>query len=154
MYSDTVLEHFNNPRNVGFIPDADGVGLIGSSICGDMIKIFVKIKDNRIEDVKFQTFGCGAAIATSSMITEMVKGKTIEEAREVTNEMVAEALGGLPPGKMHCSNLAADAMHKALDEYEGRVPHKSRAPLFKKGEGVRGGRGEIPSEEMERKPES
>ena len=154
MYSDTVLEHFTNPRNVGSIPDADGVGLIGSSICGDMIKIFIKVDDNRIEDIKFQTFGCGAAIATSSMITEMVKGKTLEEARRVTNEAVAEALGGLPPGKMHCSNLAADAMHKALDEYEGKVPHKSREPLFKKGEGVRGGRGEIPSEEVKQPTDS
>jgi nitrogen fixation NifU-like protein len=153
MYSELVLEHFTNPRNVGFIPDADGVGLIGSSICGDVIKIFVKVKDNRIEDIKFQTFGCGAAIATSSMITEMVKGKTVEEAREVTNEAVAEALGGLPLGKMHCSNLAADAMHKALDDYEGKGPRKSREPLIEKGSGVRGGR-EIPSEEIRKPPES
>ena len=154
MYSDTVLDHFTNPRNVGFIPDADGIGLIGSSVCGDMIKIFIKVTDNRIEDIKFQTFGCGAAIATSSMITEMVRGRTLEEARAVTNEAVAEALGGLPPGKMHCSNLAADAMHKAIDEYEGKVPHKSRDPLFATGEGVRGGRGEIPSEEVRKPTES
>lgn len=152
MYSDLVLEHFSNPRNVGSIPDADGVGLIGSSICGDMIKIFIKVKDNRIGDIRFQTFGCGAAIATSSMITEMVKGKTVEEARGVTNEAVAEALGGLPPGKMHCSNLAADAMNKALDDYEGKGPRKSRKPLIDKGFGVRGGR-EMPSEEMKGPPE-
>jgi len=120
MYSDIVVEHFTNPRNVGSIPDADGVGSVTNSVCGDMIKIFIKVKDNRIEDVKFQTFGCGAAIATSSMITEMVKGKTLEEARKITNEAVAEALGGLPPVKMHCSNIAADAMHGALDDYEGK----------------------------------
>ena len=129
MYSDIVLEHFTNPRNVGSIPDADGVGSVTNSVCGDMIKIFIKVKDDRIEDVKFQTFGCGAAIATSSMITEMVKGKTVEEARKVTNEAVAEALGGLPPAKMHCSNIAADAMHGALDDYEGKGEPKSREPL-------------------------
>ncbi len=120
MYSDIVVEHFTNPRNVGSIPDADGVGSVTNSVCGDMIKIFITVKDDRIEDVKFQTFGCGAAIATSSMITEMVKGKTVEEARKVTNEAVAEALGGLPPAKMHCSNIAADAMHGALDDYVGK----------------------------------
>lgn len=120
MYSDIVVEHFTNPRNVGSIPDADGVGSIIDSVCGDMIKIFIKVKDNRIEDIKFQTFGCSAAIATSSMITEMVKGKTVEKARKVTSEAVAEALGGLPPAKTHCSNTAADAMHGALDDYEGR----------------------------------
>ena len=129
MYSDIVVEHFTNPRNVGSIPDADGVGSVTNSVCGDMIKIFIKVKDDRIEDVKFQTFGCGAAIATSSMITEMVKGKTVEEARKVTNEAVAEALGGLPPAKMHCSNIAADAMHGALDDYEGKGEPRSREPL-------------------------
>ena len=137
MYSDIVLEHFTNPRNVGSIPDTDGVGLVGSPVCSDMIKIFIKVRDNCIEDIKFQTFGCGAAIATSSMITEMVKGKTVEEAREVTNEAVAEALGGLPPGKMHCSNLAADAMNRALDDYKGIGQRKSRKPLIEKGIGVR-----------------
>ena len=126
MYSDIVVEHFTNPRNVGSIPDADGVGSITDSVCGDMIKIFIKVKDNRIEDIKFQTFGCSAAIATSSMITEMVKGKTVEKARKVTNEAVAEALGGLPPAKMHCSNIAADAMHGALDDYEGKGESKSK----------------------------
>ena len=120
MYSDLVIEHFSHPRNAGTMPDADGVGLIGDSGCGDVIKMFVKIRDNHIEDIKFQTFGCAAAIATSSMITEMVKHKTIEEARAVTNEAVAEALGGLPPGKMKCSNMAADAVKQALDDYEGK----------------------------------
>jgi len=153
MYSDIVMEHFTNPRNVGSIPDADGVGSVTNSVCGDMIKIFIKVKDDRIEDVKFQTFGCGAAIATSSMITEMVKGKTVEEARKVTNEAVAEALGGLPLPKMHCSNIAADAMHGALDDYEGKGEPKSREPLIEKGSGVRGGR-EIPSEEIKRPPQS
>jgi len=144
MYSEQVVEHFTNPRNVGSIADADGVGQIGSSVCGDVIKMFIKVRDNHIEDIKFQTFGCGAAIATSSMITEMVMNKTLDEARSITNEAVAEALGGLPPGKMHCSNLAADALNKAIDEYEGKGAQKSRKPLFEKGSGVRGGR-EIPS---------
>ncbi|MFC2059205.1 Fe-S cluster assembly scaffold protein NifU [Chloroflexota bacterium] len=141
MYSDLVLEHFANPRNVGSIPDADGVGLVGNPVCGDTMKMFIKVKENLIDDIKFQTFGCGAAIATSSMITEMVKGKTLEEARKITNKAVAEALGGLPPVKMHCSNLAADAVHKAIDDYEGKINiKKSREPLIKKGTGVRGGR--------------
>ena len=153
MYSDMVVEHFSNPRNVGSIPDADGVGSVANPVCGDIIKIFIKVKDQRIEDVKFQTFGCGAAIATSSMITEMVKGKTVEEARKVTNEAVAEALGGLPLPKMHCSNIAADSMHAALDDYEGKGEPQSREPLFEKGSGVRGGR-EIPAEEIKRPAES
>src|SRR3990170_4701180 len=118
MYSDLVMDHFTNPRNVGAMPDADGVGTEGNPVCGDILKIYIKVKDNRIDDAKFQTFGCGAAIATSSMVTEMVKGKTLAEARTVTNKAVAEALGGLPPIKMHCSNLAADAMHRAIDDYE------------------------------------
>jgi len=120
MYSDLVLEHFANPRNVGAISDADGVGTVGNPVCGDTMKMFIKVKDNHIYDIKFQTFGCGAAIATSSMITEIVKGKTLEAARKVTNKAVAEALGGLPPAKMHCSNLAADAVHKAIDDYESK----------------------------------
>ena len=153
MYSDIVMEHFSNPRNVGAIPDADGVGLVGNPLCGDTIKIFIKVKYNRVDDIKFQTFGCGAAIATSSMITDMVKGKTVEEARRVTNVAVAEALGGLPPVKMHCSNLAADSMHRALDDYEGKVEREDRNPLMGKGNGVRGGRGEIPSEEMKHPPQ-
>jgi len=125
MYNQLVLEHSSNPRNVGSIPDADGVGVVGSSISGDMIKIFVRMKDNRIDDIKFQTFGCAAAIAASSMITVMVKGKTVEESRRVTNETVAEALGGLPPGKIHCSNLAADAVSRALDDYASKGQRKS-----------------------------
>jgi len=121
MYSDLVMEHFSNPRNVGEIPDADGVGVEGNPVCGDVMKIYIKVKDGRIVDVKFKTFGCGAAIATSSMVTEMVKGKTLEEAMEISNQAVAEALGGLPPVKMHCSNLAADALHKAIEDYRSKV---------------------------------
>ena len=120
MYSDKVMYHFQNPRNVGEIPDADGVGEVGNAVCGDIMRIYLKVNDNRIEDIKFKTFGCGAAIATSSMVTEMVKGKTLEEAMAVTNKAVAEALDGLPPVKMHCSNLAADALHKAIQDYRDR----------------------------------
>jgi nitrogen fixation NifU-like protein len=120
MYTDKVMDHFSNPRNVGEIQDADGVGEVGNAVCGDIMKIYLKINDNRIEDIKFKTFGCGAAIATRSMVTELVKGKTLDEAMQVTNEVVAEALDGLPPQKMHCSNLAADAMHKAIEDYRGR----------------------------------
>ena len=121
MYSELVVEHFSNPRNAGFMPDADGVGVMGSSVSGDMVKMFIKVKNNIIDDIRFQTFGCGAAIATSSMITEMVKGKTLNEARGVTSELVAEALGGLPPDKMHCSNLAADALVGALDDFKKKA---------------------------------
>ena len=117
MYSKEVMDHFMNPRNVGEIPDADGVGTEGNPVCGDMMKLFIKVKDNRIEDAKFQTFGCGAAIAVSSMITEMIKGKTLEEAMSISKEQVASALGGLPPQKMHCSNLGADALRKAIEDY-------------------------------------
>ncbi|MCL5961635.1 MAG: Fe-S cluster assembly scaffold protein NifU [Chloroflexi bacterium] len=120
MYSDLVMDHFSNPRNVGEIPDADGVGTEGNPVCGDIMKIFIKVKDDRIEDVKFKTFGCGAAIATSSMVTEMVKGKTLDEAMAISNRTVAEALGGLPAQKMHCSNLAADALHKAIEDYKSK----------------------------------
>ena len=117
MYSEKVMDHFKNPRNVGEIEDADGVGEVGNASCGDIMKIYLKVKDDVIEDVKFQTFGCGSAIATSSMVTEMVMGKTLEEAEAVTNKAVAEALDGLPPTKMHCSNLAADALHDAIKNY-------------------------------------
>jgi nitrogen fixation NifU-like protein len=116
-YSAKVLDHFQNPRNVGEIPDADGVGTVGNAACGDIMKVFIKVKDGRIADAKFKTFGCGAAIATSSMVTEMVKGMTIEEAMAITRQQVAEALDGLPPLKMHCSNLAADALKAAITEY-------------------------------------
>lgn len=117
MYNEKVMDHFSNPRNVGEIPDANGVGTVGNAVCGDIMKIFIKVKDDIIEDIKFQTYGCGAAIATSSMVTEMVKGKSIEEALKLNNQEVAKALGGLPPIKMHCSNLAADALHEAIEDY-------------------------------------
>jgi len=120
VYSQKVMEHFTNPRNVGEIPDPDGVGTVGNPVCGDLMKITIRVKDNRIEDIKFLTFGCGAAIATSSMVTELVKGKTLQEAMKITNRAVAEALGGLPPIKMHCSNLAADALHAAIKDYLSR----------------------------------
>jgi len=111
------MEHFLNPRNVGEIPDADGIGEVGNPICGDMMTFYIKVKDNILIDVKYKTFGCGAAIAVASMVSEMAKGKTIEEALKITNEMVAKELGGLPPHKMHCSNLGADALHKAIEDY-------------------------------------
>jgi nitrogen fixation NifU-like protein len=117
MYTEKVMDHFANPRNVGEIPDADGVGETGNPVCGDIMRVYIKVKDNIIEDIKFKTFGCGAAIATSSMVTEMAKGKSLEEALELSNSQVAEALGGLPPIKMHCSNLAADALHAAVNDY-------------------------------------
>jgi nitrogen fixation NifU-like protein len=116
-YSEKVMDHFANPRNVGEIPDADGVGKVGNPVCGDLMFIYIKVKDNIITDIKFKTFGCGAAIATSSMVTEMAKGKTLEEALKITRQDVAEALEGLPPQKMHCSNLAADALHEAIKDY-------------------------------------
>ncbi len=116
-YSEKVMEHFANPRNVGEIKDADGIGKVGNPVCGDLMWIYIKVKDNRLEDVKFKTFGCGAAIATSSMITEMAKGKTLEEALKITRSDVADALDGLPPIKMHCSNLAADGLHAAIKDY-------------------------------------
>ena len=116
-YSDKVMEHFTKPRNIGEVEEPDGVGEVGNPVCGDMMKFTIKIKDNRIEDVKYLTFGCGAAIAVSSMVSEMAKGKTLEEAKKITNKQVAEELGGLPGNKMHCSNLGADALHKAIDDY-------------------------------------
>lgn len=125
MYSELVMDHFSNPRNVGAIADADGVGQVGNPVCGDLMKIFIKVKDEHIEDIKFQTFGCGAAIATSSMVTEMVKGKTLEEALTISNKAVAEALGGLPPQKMHCSNLAADGVHEAIKDYRSKLAAKA-----------------------------
>jgi nitrogen fixation protein NifU and related proteins len=117
MYNEKVVEHFNNPRNVGELPDADAVGETGSFKCGDTMKLYIKVENGRIVDVRFQTYGCGAAIASSSMLTEMVKGKTLDEALEITNQDVADELGGLPPLKLHCSNLAADALHNAIAEY-------------------------------------
>ena len=117
-YSEKVMDHFANPRNVGEIKDASGVGEVGNPVCGDMMKFYIKVENNIIKDVKFKTFGCGAAIAVSSMVSEMAMGKTIEEALALTNEAVAKELGGLPPNKMHCSNLGADALHKAIEDYK------------------------------------
>ncbi len=117
MYSDKVMEHFANPRNVGEIENPSGVGTVGNPICGDVMKLFIKVENDIIVDAKFKTFGCGAAIATSSMVTELVKGKTVEEALKVSNRAVAEALGGLPPIKMHCSVLAEDALKGAIKDY-------------------------------------
>jgi nitrogen fixation NifU-like protein len=117
MYTEKVMEHFRNPHNMGEIPNADGVGTVGNPVCGDMMTIYIKVKDDHIEDIKFKTFGCGAAVATSSMVTDLAKGKTLEEAMKITRGDVADELGGLPPIKMHCSNLAADALHVAIDDY-------------------------------------
>jgi len=117
LYSKKVIEHFQSPRNVGEIKDADGVGTVGNPSCGDIMKMYIKVDNGIITDIKFKTFGCGAAIATSSITTEMVRGKSIEEAEKLTRNQVAEALGGLPPIKMHCSNLATDALKAALDDY-------------------------------------
>ena len=117
LYSEKVMDHFMHPRNVGTIENADGVGEVGNAKCGDIMKMYLKIKDDRIEDVKFETFGCGSAIASSSMATEMIKGKSIHEALELTNKAVAEALDGLPAHKMHCSVLAEEAIKKALTDY-------------------------------------
>jgi nitrogen fixation NifU-like protein len=114
------MEHFRNPRNVGEIENADGVGEVGNPVCGDMMTFYIKVNDGRIENVKFKTFGCGAAIAVSSMVSEMAIGKTIAEALQITNAQVAQELGGLPPNKMHCSNLGADALHKAIADYQGK----------------------------------
>ncbi|MBM3701555.1 MAG: Fe-S cluster assembly scaffold protein NifU [Actinobacteria bacterium] len=116
-YSEKVMEHFLNPRNVGEIENPDGIGHVGNPVCGDILELYIKVKDNIIIDAKFKTFGCGAAIATSSMVTELVKGKGIEEALKISNKAVAEALGGLPPIKMHCSVLAEDALKSAIDDY-------------------------------------
>ena len=126
MYSDKVLDHFRNPRNVGEIEDADGVGTVGNPVCGDMMSIYIKVKDNSIEDIKFKTFGCGAAIATTSMTTELAKGKTLDEAMKITREKVADELDGLPPVKMHCSNLAADALHEAIKNYRKKIGEESK----------------------------
>jgi len=117
VYSEKVMEHFMNPRNVGEIENPDGVGEVGNPVCGDMMTFYIKVKDNRLEDIKFKTFGCGAAIAVSSMVSEMAKGKTLEEAMKITRGDVADSLGGLPPIKMHCSNLAADGLHAAIQDY-------------------------------------
>jgi nitrogen fixation NifU-like protein len=124
IYSDKVMDHFSNPRNVGVLADADGVGQVGNPVCGDMMTFYVKVKDGRLSDVKFQTFGCGAAIAVSSMVSEMALGKTLDEAMAITNEKVAEELGGLPKNKLHCSNLGADALHVAIQDYKDKASGK------------------------------
>ncbi len=121
MYTDIVLDHFMHPRNVGEIPDADGIGAVGNPVCGDMMTFTIKVADGRIADVKFKTFGCGAAIAVSSIVTEMAIGKTLEEAKAITKQQVAERLGGLPPQKMHCSNLGTEALAAAIADYEQKV---------------------------------
>ena len=120
LYNKTVMDHFRNPRNVGVIENADGIGEVGNPLCGDMMTIYLKIVDERIADIKFQTFGCGSAIAVSSMLTEIALGKSIEEAKKITNKDVAEALEGLPKNKLHCSNLGADALHMAIQDFEDR----------------------------------
>ncbi len=124
MYSEKVLDHFRNPRNVGEIEDADGEGTVGNPVCGDLMTIYIRVNDDKISDIKFKTFGCGAAIATTSMTTELAKGKTLDEAMMITREQVADELGGLPPVKMHCSNLAADALHEAIKDYRGKEGEK------------------------------
>jgi nitrogen fixation protein NifU and related proteins len=120
MYSETVMDHFKNPRNVGEIPDADGVGEVGNPACGDIMAFYIKVKDGVLEDVKFQTFGCGAAIAVSSIVTEMAIGKTLDEAMQISHNSVIDALSGLPKKKHHCSNLGSDALHRAIEDYRAK----------------------------------
>jgi nitrogen fixation NifU-like protein len=135
MYSEIVLEHFNHPRNAGVIEDADGVGEVGNPQCGDMMTFYIKVKDDTLEDVKFQTFGCVAAIAVSSMVSEMAKGRKLEEAKKITNKIVAETLGGLPPNKMHCSNLGAEALTMAIKDYQDKKPGAAPVPTPGKQKG-------------------
>jgi nitrogen fixation NifU-like protein len=120
MYTDKVMDHFSNPRNIGEIENADGVGEVGNPVCGDMMSFYINVKENKIADIKFKTFGCVAAIAVSSMVTEMAMGKTLDEAKKITKKSVAESLDGLPKQKMHCSNLGADALTKAIADYESK----------------------------------
>ncbi|MFH1487856.1 MAG: Fe-S cluster assembly scaffold protein NifU [Pseudomonadota bacterium] len=127
MYSKTVMEHFKSPKNVGVIEDADGIGEVGNPLCGDMMTLYLKIEDETIKDIKFQTFGCGAAIAVSSMLTEMAMGKKLDEAKGISNKDVANALEGLPKNKLHCSNLGADALHLAIKNYEDKKAGKTPA---------------------------
>lgn len=126
MYSEKVMEHFTHPRNVGEIDDADGIGEVGNPVCGDMMSFYIKVKDDRIEDIKYKTFGCVAAIAVSSTVSEMAKGKTLVEAKAITKKAAAEALDGLPKEKMHCSNLGAKALSKAIEDYEERRQDSSK----------------------------
>ena len=134
MYNKTVMDHFRNPRNVGIIEDADGVGEVGNPLCGDMMTIYLDIEDDIIKEIKFQTFGCGSAIAVSSMLTELAKGKTIVEAKKITNKDVADALEGLPKNKLHCSNLGADALQVAIKNYEDKKAGKAQPELKRKDE--------------------
>ncbi len=133
MYTDLVMDHFSNPRNVGEVEEPDGVGQVGNPVCGDVMRMTIKVDEgDHITDIKFKTFGCGAAVATSSMVTEMVMGRTLSEAAEISNRTVAEALGGLPPQKMHCSNLAADAVHLAIEDYLTRRGRSDEIPAVLK----------------------
>jgi nitrogen fixation NifU-like protein len=141
-YSKKVMDHFMNPRNVGVIENPDGYGNVGNPVCGDLMEIFITVKDGRIDDIKFRTFGCGSAIAVSSMVTEMARGRTLEEAMKITRNDVAEELGGLPPQKMHCSNLGADALHAAIKNYwvkTGRIRPEEAEPARHEGEEGEGG---------------
>jgi nitrogen fixation NifU-like protein len=126
MYSQLVMEHFRNPRNVGEIENPDGVGEVGNPVCGDMMRITIRVRDNRLEDIKFQTLGCGAAIASSSILTEMAKGKTLDEALKISKDDIAKALGGLPPQKLHCSVLAADGLKAAIEDYYARLSNAKK----------------------------
>ena len=135
MYSEIVMDHFTNPRNTGVIEGADGVGEVGNPQCGDMMTFYIKVKDDTLEDVKFQTFGCVAAIAVSSMVSEMAKGKKLEEAKKINNKQVAAVLGGLPPNKMHCSNLGAEALTLAIKNYQEKQAGAAAAPTPGKQEG-------------------
>lgn len=134
MYNKTVMDHFRSPRNVGIIEDADGVGEVGNPLCGDMMTIYLDVEDEKIKDIKFQTFGCGSAIAVSSMLTELAKGKTLAEAKKITNRDVANALEGLPKNKLHCSNLGADALQVAIKNYEDKKAGRTPAELKRKDE--------------------
>ena len=132
IYSEKVMDHFQNPRNVGTIEDADGVGKVGNPVCGDMMEFYIKVEDDRLTDVKFKTLGCGAAIAVSSIVSEMAVGKTLDEAMKITNSQVAEELGGLPKNKLHCSNLGADALQLAIQNYEDKLAGVTRPePILK-----------------------
>ena len=135
-YTQQVMDHFMNPRNMGEMENADGVGTVGNAKCGDIMRIYIKVEDNVITDVKFKTFGCGAAIATSSKATELVKGKTLDEALQITNKMVMDSLGGLPPVKVHCSVLAEEALHAAIQDYKDRL-EKGEKPASEEDEEVR-----------------
>src|SRR5512136_885681 len=132
VYSDKVMDHFMHPRNVGEIADADGVGEVGNPVCGDMMSFYIKVKDDKLSDIKFKTFGCGAAIAVSSMVSEMAMGKTIEEAMKITPQSVADELEGLPKQKFHCSNLGAQALHKAIEDYQSKKQPAENAPASAK----------------------